>query len=214
MVASKSVVAILYIIYGLIKLVVGMSVMQLPEHILAKIPVLNWFTSEASDKTLAGRFYEYALMAFGCFTIIHGFAMLHVLSDAVHDAMEHRYTQYFVFTVIGLAMTVFYSLVLYTKVPISKSETPEDMGHYKLLGFYGGLSFLVMPLLWELMDLLFPMFDKLSMEWQNATIVGFTVLVVIVGECLYTYFKKKDIPVTKVVPDVYTTAYKRAKDTL
>ena len=30
------------------------------------------FTKEAADKTLAGRMYEYVLMAFGVFTIVHG----------------------------------------------------------------------------------------------------------------------------------------------
>jgi len=210
----KATIAVLYIAYGLIKLIVGVSLMKLPEHILAKIPVVNWFTAEASDKTLAGRFYGYALMAFGCFTIIHGLAMLHVLSDAVHDAMEHRYTQYIVFTIIGVAMTLFYALVLYTNLPISKSRKATDMTHYKILGLYGGISFLVMPLLWEIIDRIFPMFDKLSMEAQNAAIIGVTVIVAIAGESLYVYLKKQDIAVTTLVPGVYTTAYERAKSTL
>jgi len=204
----RIIIAILYIFYGITKLVIGLSVMTLPLEIIKKTPILNLFAKESEDKTLAGTMYEYILILFGVYTIVHGFAMLHLFSQSFHDFIELKQTQYSIFIIIGLVLTIFYLLVLYTKLPISK-DLEKYKDHYKLLGLGAGISFLIMPVLWEFIEYTYPAFMKLSKEEQSAFIIGSVILLAIIIELIYSYIKRKNIPITTrtIIPSDYKSAY-------
>jgi hypothetical protein len=53
----KYILGILYLLYAIIKITVGLALMFLPLDIIAKTPVLKIFIKETSDKTLAGTSY-------------------------------------------------------------------------------------------------------------------------------------------------------------
>ena len=113
---------LLYILYGVIKISVGLAVLLLSPEQVGKIPIANLFVKEAADKTLAGHMYEYVLMAFGVFTIIHGLVIFNVLPLWFIKIFVTKTVQYTVLTVLGLILTIFYSLVLYTDNLSSKDS--------------------------------------------------------------------------------------------
>lgn len=197
----KYILGILYLVYAIVKITVGLALMFLPLSIIEKTPILKIFIKETADKTFAGRFYEYILLAFGIFSLFEGLALLDQLPPQYSKYFESKWTEYIVFIILGILLTVFYILVLYTDLPISKSKT--DNNHYKILGLGGGISFLIMPIIWEAMSYIVPAFDKLSKEVKAAIIVGIVIVLTIIGELIYLYLKKRNKTVIQVLPANY-----------
>jgi hypothetical protein len=195
---TKYFIGILYILYALVKIIIGSCLFLLPLNTISKTPVLNIFTKEAADTTLAGRMYEYVLFAFGIFSLFEGLALLDQLPPALTIYFESKWTEYTVFIILGTILTVFYSLVLYTRLPISKNTIDTD--HYKLLGFFAGISFLCMPLLWEFIAYTVPAFRNLSFEARSIFVIGFAIIVAICADLIHTYLKRKKESVSQVLP--------------
>ena len=181
--------ALIYILYGVIKIAVGVAVLMLSPEQIGKIPIAKIFVKEAADKTLAGRMYEYVLMAFGVFTIMHGLVIFNVLPLWFIKIFVTKTVQYGVLIVLGLILTIFYSLVLYTKIPITKNK--EDSKQYLTLGLICGILYLLSPPLWELIEYMSPHFNNLPVEQQNMWIISVIIIVMIIAEIVYKYLKKK-----------------------
>jgi hypothetical protein len=177
------ILGILYILYGVVKIVIGLLIMMLSAEEISKIPILKMFSKEAEDKTLAGRMYEYVLMAFGVFTIVHGLIIFKLLPLWFEELFVHKTVQYGSLIIFGLIMTIFYALVLYTDLPIDKST--KDTDHYLTLGFVGGITFLLMPVIWELIEFSSPFFKSLSLEQQNLLIIASIVVITVIAEIIY-----------------------------
>jgi len=201
---TKIIIAALYIFYGITKLIIGLSVLSLPTAIIAKIPVLKWFIKVIADKTIAGRFYEYILLLFGIYTIIHGFAILEIFPSKYNKFIERKQVLYTVFEFFGIVLTVFYSLVVYTDLPISKEK--EKYNDYKLFGLTTGLLFIVSPLLWEAFEYISPVFRSLSTEIQNIILLSTLIIVLLIGDYLYNYMHVKP-SAKKIIPSDYQNAY-------
>ena len=139
-------------------------------------------------------------MIFGIYTIIFGLALFNLYPNKYREFLENKYTEYFVFIIIGLLLTVFYTLVLYTNLPISKDMKYQQ--HYKLLGLIGGLSFLVMPFFWELLAFINPVLHNMSSEMRSLTILGGSIIFVILLGFIYMYVKKNKIPVKKDTEEI------------
>jgi uncharacterized membrane protein len=207
---GKEILGVIYIIYAIVKITVGVSLMVLPINVISKTTVLKAFVKEAADTTFAGRFYEYILLLFGVFSLFNGLALLDLLSPAMTKYFEAQWTEYAVFIILGVALVVFYSLVLYTNIPISKNR--ESYDHYKLLGLFGGVTFLAMPILWEFMGYAVPAFNQLSVENRSATIVGTVIIISIVGELIYLYLKRNNKTVIQVIPQNYAENIQTAEN--
>jgi uncharacterized membrane protein len=212
MVAStgKEILGMIYIIYAIVKITVGISLMVLPISTISTMPVLKAFVKEIADTTFAGRFYEYILLLFGVFSLFNGLALLDLLSPAMTRYFEAQWTEYAVFITLGIALVLFYSLVLYTNIPISKNR--ENYDHYKLLGLFSGVTFLVMPLIWEFIGYAVPAFNQLSVENRSAAIVGTVIIISIVGELIYIYLKRHNKTVLQVIPQNYADNIQTAED--
>jgi hypothetical protein len=193
----KYIIGLIYIFYAIVKITIGLCLFTLPVSKIATIPVVNLFAKEVADKTLAGRFYEYILFLFGIFSLFEGLSLLELLPEHIRGIFESKYIEYIVFTLLGGSLLLFYYLVLYTNVPISKN--PEDNDHYKLLGLLTGVSFLVMPIISELFAYLIPAFGRLSFESKSAFVIGFLIVLLIIGELIYTYLKKRHETVSQIV---------------
>jgi hypothetical protein len=193
----KYLIGIIYILYAIVKISVGVCLFTLPVEKIATIPIAKIFVKEAADKTLAGRFYEYMLFLFGIFSLFEGLSLLELLPQHIINYFESKYIEYIVFILIGTCLVLFYSLVLYTNIPISKNFADYD--HYKLLGFYTGISFLIMPILWELLAYFVPVFNNLPFETKSAIIIGSVILLSIIAELIYTYLHKHNESITQVV---------------
>ena len=152
----------IFILFGIFKLATVVAITWfIPHDIeekLSKIPIVNTIIS--GDKSLAGKMIDYIILAFALFTLVHGLAIMDVLPTSITNVFESKLLHYSVYTLLAIFSIVFYSLVLYTEYPISKN--PSYYGNYKVYGFLSGFSFLLIPLLWELSEFIFPMLDKLS----------------------------------------------------
>lgn len=208
---SKFIVGFLYILYGLTKVIIGLSVMTIPVNIIKQIPVLNWFIKTISDKTIAGRFYEYVLLIFGFYTIIHALALFGVFPSKVNAFLDQKIVLYSVFGTFGIVLIVFYSLVLYTDIPIEKDK--NQTSDYKLFGLGAGLSFIILPILWEIIDRGIPFFRGLSDNIQKLILLSCVILLLIVFDIVYHYINRNKIEITPktFIPPDYQNAYTQAE---
>jgi len=181
--------AIIYILYGVVKIAIGLVIMIVKPEQIQNIPLLNMLTKEAADKTLAGSMYEFVLMAFGVVTILHGLTIFSLLPSWFEEFFVSKVVQYTILTIFGLIMSIFYSLVLYTDVKIDKNSEYND--HYLLLGLVGGITFLLMPLIWELIEYVSPFFKNLPVEQQNMAIIASIIIIIAIFEIIYILYKKE-----------------------
>lgn len=209
---GKYFVGFLYMLYGITKVIIGLSVMTIPVNIIKQIPVLNWFIKTISDKTVAGRFYEYVLLIFGFYTILHALALFEVFPDRINGFMDQKVVLYSVFGVFGIVLTVFYSLVLYTDLPIEKDT--KQYSDYKLFGLGGGISFIAFPILWEIIDRGIPFFRALNDQMQKLILFGMIIVVLIIIDIIYHYMNRANIEITpkQLIPRDYQGAYSHMEE--
>ena len=152
----------MFILFGIFKLATVIAITWfIPRDIekkLSQIPIINILIS--GDKSLAGKMIDYIILTFALFTLVHGLAIMDVLPATITTIFESKLLHYSFYTLLALFSIIFYSLVLYTDYPISKNTSYN--GNYKVYGFLSGFSFLLIPLLWELGEIIFPILDKLS----------------------------------------------------
>ncbi len=193
----------LYILYGVIKIVGVLLIIFLSENEISKIPFLNNYISFAKDKTLAGHFYDYIMMVFCFYTICYGFSILQYFPTNVDNIFENKVFIYLLYLILGLVSIIFYSLVLYTNIPISKDL--KNYKHlYKLYMLFGG-SFILIPIIKESIVYFRPhVIYHVSKISQTNLIIGILITLSIVVDLLYKYYKNKnknknknnDIPIT------------------
>jgi hypothetical protein len=168
----------LYLIYGIVKITLGLMLINVPYEILLKIPIINLFIPNSDDDTLAGNFFEYMLVVFSLYTIMMGLALLDILPNKLRLIIENRRTEYAIFIIIGASLLIFYALVLYTDLPISKQTDDESMYNYSFYGYFGSFSFIIMVAIFELLYLIQPSFRALSFERRALIISGIAILII------------------------------------
>lgn len=163
---------VLFLVYGILKVLLVVAVMFLisedTQKKLATIPGVNLLVT--GDHTLAGKGGEIVLAAFGVFSIVHGLALMGMLPGGVAALIETKWFQYMSYTVFGIVLVVFYSLVLYTNLPIPKQE--ENRKLYWTYGYIGGASFLLIPVIWEASIRFIPYLSGMSRRKQLAMITA------------------------------------------
>lgn len=187
--------AIFYIIYGMLKIAIGLLILLLPTEIIVKIPIFNYFADVISDKTLAGHFYDYILCFFGAYTIIYGLSLLNMFSQNVTDFIDNKTLIYTIYYIFGIIILIFYSLVLFTDVPISKDLKKHKL-HYQIYGFVGGISFMLIPILWQAIIFLHPIYKQLSQDTQLIIISVAIIIISFISNIIYTNITKTNtIPI-------------------
>lgn len=186
------VIGLIFLIYGLLKVIVVAAILFfIPKDVqmkLAKVPALNLLIT--GDTTIAGKGGEIALGMFGIFSIIHGLALMGYTPSSVTRVFESKWFQYLIYLVFGLAFIIFYSLVLYTDLPIPKKE--ENRRLYWTYAYLGGASFLVVPIIWELSIHVIPYMSTLTLREQLAYITVI-ILILIVAAYIIRSFIPKDL---------------------
>lgn len=170
-------IGILFVLYGLLKIAMVLSLIIIPPHIkehLAKIEGVNLLVT--GDETLAGKMYEYILLSFAIFSVIHGLTMMEIFSTNFKHFIESKTFQYSVYLILGIWSVVFYTLVLYTNVPISKKVSEYEK--YKLYGYWGGILFLIVPPFMEFIEYAWPAFRRLSTRQQLVWTMVLTLVMI------------------------------------
>lgn len=196
-------VGFIFLMYGIAKIIIVISLMFIPVSIkkkLADIEGADFFIS--GDVTLAGHMYEYVLLTFAIFSVIHGMALLGAFPEKIHHTIERKAFQYPFYIFLGLWLMIFYGLVIYTQVPIEKD--PNQMRNYKIYCYPGGLSFLLVPVVWEIIEYLNPYLNRMSQERQLVYMTVFMLaaifvifLIYIVTKRMYDMYVKKRRASTK-----------------
>lgn len=133
------------VIYGILKVSFCITLVSLPDKYRKGISILT------RDATTAGSVLDLVLFIFGSYTILHGLAMIGNLHTTHSEFLNHIYTIIGLYSFLGVFLIVFYSLVVYTNIPISKEE--NEMGTYELVGIGGGIGFLLVlaiMMLWSI----------------------------------------------------------------
>ena len=133
-------IAIAFIIYGLVKVsvsVIALLMSKQSKEKCATIPVVKDFIND--DESFAGLSIHGVLFVFGVFTLLHGFTLLKMFPESMTNFMESNWTHCILNGLIGLFMIIVFSLVLFTKVPVSKD--PKYLKSYQLVGLGGGILF-------------------------------------------------------------------------
>lgn len=176
---------ILFIIYGLLKLAAFFAIFLLPENIqnyLKTISGVNLIIS--GDHTLAGRVVEWMFAVFAVFSIVHGAALMKAFGKATDDFIESHTFQYTFYFVCGAILIVFYSLVLYSNAPIPKKK--ENANMYWIYGYFVGLSFLMVPIVWHFMITVFEMPLRNQLVYLTMSFLLFFVVATI----MYASYKE------------------------
>jgi Na+/proline symporter len=93
------------------------------------------------DRTVAGYVLDGVLFIFGIYSILHGLRILEQLHPTHADILTNIHVTIAVYTIIGIFLLIFYSIVLYTPYDVSKDE--KERPTYELLGLGGGFMFLL-----------------------------------------------------------------------
>jgi hypothetical protein len=124
------------IIYGILKIIVCICDLLPPIVFPFKIPFLT------HDMTLAGLVLVIIFLLFSIYTFFQGLTMLYNLP---YKFFTNIYTNYIVYITFSIILLVFYSLVLFTNLDISKDE--KHKSSYEVIGLGGGILFLVTVLI-------------------------------------------------------------------
>lgn len=176
------IVGALFLLYGISKVVIFLTILTIPPKIqdkLADTPILNSIIT--GDRTDAGHGIEYVLLIFGIFSIFHGLAMLGSLPASACDFILSRRFQFTFYFALGAFMMIFYSMILYTNVAISKK--PENTDIYWIYAFLVGPSFLAVPVIWQLYLFIAHMLSQLSFGMQLFFII--IMMCVVIFTLLY-----------------------------
>lgn len=181
-------VASLYLLYGVSKLLFILLVYTIPESLVERIPLLNLFLHK--DHTVAGYMYEIVFGIFAIFTILYGFALLYSTNKqkSFLNVFLTPHLETYLMVLLGAFLVIFYILVIKTSLPIPKD--PNYMKVYWYMGVGGGLSFIVFPLLFEIVVYMFPMLSKLSLAMKALIILIAVVLIAIIFGILISKFYK------------------------
>ena len=177
-------IGILELLFGLFKVAIIFCLFFVPEKYTKDIPVLNRILVNGSDNTLAGHLYEYVLLIIGIYSILSALTIFGVIPEWFID---QQLIEFVVFTGLGALMVVFYSLVLYTNLPISKNV--NNYHYYFLLGLLGGITLIAIPIILQSIYYIVPVFHQLHSSVKTIIILVAFIIITLIIE--YTYYLYK-----------------------
>lgn len=190
---NKIVIAILFILYGLSRVILVLALLYLPFEKIQNIPILKNLIKNELDTTLAGKFYQYILFLFSLYAMIYGFTLLNALPSSINNFFTKKNTAFIINTVLYSAQVIFYALVLYTDVPIEKNLKDNRM-IYLTIGLIYGVFSLFLPLIFIGLEYILLFFKilkyKLTNDLSIELIIGTIILIAILGDITYYIYKK------------------------
>lgn len=183
-------VGLAFLLYGIIKFIIFLAIQVIPprtQERLSKVQVLNILVS--GDRTFAGRTIDFVLFIFAIFSMVHGLALMNSFPPNVDAFIESHTFQYTFYAILGIFMILFYTIVLYTDIPIPKKK--ENYNMYWIYGYLIGATFIAIPVIWELAGFLIPAIKTMSAAEQLMIItVLFFIAFIILMYAYYVYTKR------------------------
>ena len=85
---------------------------------------------------------------------------------------------------------------------ISKSKNEYDRFHYKILGIGGGISFLLIPIMWECIAFFFPIFKNYNLETRSVIILTGSIIFVIILGFIFDLFKRDKLSIEYTIQGI------------
>jgi hypothetical protein len=157
----EKIAGLVFILYGILKLAAVFAIHMIPPNVRERVKDISGInTIIIDDTTTAGNGIELIFVVFALFSIVHGCALMKLFPKPLNTLIESRLFQYSFYIGLGVTTMLFYTLVLYTNVPIQKDPENNDM--YWIYGYIIGVSFICVPIVWELLSVKFPDIFKMS----------------------------------------------------
>ena len=186
-------IGILELLFGLFKVAIILCLFFVPEKYTKDIPVLNRILVNGNDNTLAGHLYEYVLLIIGIYSILSALTIFGVIPEWFID---QQLIEFVVFTGLGAVMVIFYSLVLYTNLPLSKNV--NNYHYYFLLGLLGGITLIAIPIILQFIYYIVPVFHDLDNSVKTIIILVAFIIITLIIEYTY-YLYKTNSPTIQVL---------------
>lgn len=186
-------IGILELLFGLLKVTVVLCLFFVPEKYTKNVPILNKILVNGDDKTLAGHLYEYVLLIIGIYSIMSALTIFGLIPEWFID---QQLIEFVVFTGLGALMVIFYSLVLYTNLPISKNV--NNYHYYFLLGILGGIMLIAIPIILQFIYYIVPVFHQLHSSVKTIIILVAFIIIILIIEYTY-YLYKNNSPTIQVL---------------
>ena len=136
MVIIKFCLGIIFLIYGFFKILVC-SLELYPNKVPYKNSFMNYLAPVDRKRNVADLFVFIVILCFAFFTVMKGLIWIGIIH--YHFGFEFYVLMNLI---LGVILVGFYTLVVYTNVPIPKD--PGDKNKYKGVGIASGLLFLIM----------------------------------------------------------------------
>jgi hypothetical protein len=108
---------------------------------ISKNPYVSAFVIK--DVTLSGELVEYGLLVFAVFTLLRGMCEIGLIThDGARQIIMSEFTTKVLYGIVGIILTVFYALVVYTDYITDKD--PNNSEKYESVNLVHGLVFLAM----------------------------------------------------------------------
>ena len=171
------------LLYGISKITVALLLFFLPYKYIKEIPIVRKFFPKESDKTLAGKMYEYILIIVGIYSIISALIIFKMIPNIF---INRELFGFFLLIFLGIFLTIFYYLVLYTDLPISKNN--DNRKYYLLLGLIGGIIMISIPIIIAIIYYSIPIFKKLDPVAKSSILL--VTFIVVSSSIEYVYTRK------------------------
>jgi hypothetical protein len=145
----RVIVSILLITYGIIKITISVIALVLPfqmrQYVTETVPMIKPFLP--GDSSFPGLILDIVLFLFGAYSLVQGLVYLDIMPQSFAKFWSDPMLAYVFNNVLGLILVVMFTLILYTNIPIKKSE--QQYYTYKMFGLIGGYMFLCsMPVIY------------------------------------------------------------------
>jgi len=187
----ETILGVWLLMFGIAKVLVGALAMTVPaaRDAMAASPIFSLFVE--SDTSFAGVYTEIVLIAFGAYSFIHGLVLLDLIHNKVVYVIEHPAFFALINIAFAVALLGFYSLVLFTSMPISKNKL--YLGHY-WIGLATGITFLAVPIAVILWQAAFGRSRAMAtLAVSTLALIVMTVLVVICVRIAQRYKQSKSL---------------------
>lgn len=141
---DKIIIGYIIICYGLLKSILCLAELFIPSKYSKYIPFIT------TDDSFAGKFLVIIFLIFGFYSILHGLYVSEFISNNLSNIFDTYFITYVLYTLFGIILIIFYVLVVFTNINISK-----DMSHiitYKIGGIGSGILFFISICIIKLYD--------------------------------------------------------------
>lgn len=188
--AMRNKIAMAYLVVGIGKVLLALAFMLFPDKV-SKVPLLGQLSKDNKDHTAAGVVYEYVYLVIGIFAVCIALSLFNVFPDSISNVLQDKRSEYGLFVTLGTILVVFYSLVLFTDVRITKDK--RNYEYYRFWGLMGGASLMAIPLAAEGIKKAIPVFKTMSPKLQSAVILGISIVMYAIASVMFVYVNKNNI---------------------